>query len=155
MSNSCIEHYLALIGACMPTLGPFFRWLRPSHWKQGNPDHRRYHDTEAFQPAWPKTHKTSSTDDSLMNGSMNLATPAGHDFNSIYGMHSQSLPHRSQESLDSAWVKSDVYGNPKSSATTKVTEKQQAEENPKQTFRNNVELVGLKTMTNAAEAGRR
>ena len=90
-----------------------------------------------------------------MNDSLKLATPAGHDFNSIYGMHSYSLPHRSQESLVPEWIKSDVYGNQKSSAATNVTEKQQVEENPKQTFRNNVELVGLKTMTNAAEAGRR
>ncbi|KAK3173218.1 hypothetical protein OEA41_006547 [Lepraria neglecta] len=72
----CIEHYLALIAACMP-LGPLFRWLCPSQWGKHaehielGPKTNHYDDAEAFQRVWPRNHNTRTTpDDSLMNGSI-------------------------------------------------------------------------------------
>ena len=144
IQTSCIEHYLALIGACLPTLGPFFRWLRPSHWKHGNSDRPTYEDAEAFQRAWPKTHKTSN-DDSIMNDSLSLTAPAGTELNSIYGMHSQSLPGQTQGNLEPGWMTSNVYGDQKNQELKNVMEVQQSEEDPKQTFRNSMELGCLRS----------
>ena len=61
----------------MPTLGPLFRWLRPSQWGK-HAEHielgrktNHYDDAEAFQRVWPRIHDTRTTpDDSLMNGSI-------------------------------------------------------------------------------------
>ena len=69
--KSCIEHYLALIAACMPTLGPFFRYLRPSRWRHmadghKDPGDNQDHISLALSPGWrPKNHK-SSPDSSLI-----------------------------------------------------------------------------------------
>ncbi|KAL8962466.1 MAG: hypothetical protein Q9183_005154, partial [Haloplaca sp. 2 TL-2023] len=48
----CIEHYLALIAACMPTLGPFFRYLRPNRPKRQpqEPLHHPLKDNPASDP---------------------------------------------------------------------------------------------------------
>ena len=59
----------------MPTLGPFFNWLRPSYWKHANhialgPKSRTYDDAEAFQHTWPRPHTFTSLDDSFKHGSI-------------------------------------------------------------------------------------
>ena len=70
--KSCIEHYLALIAACMPTLGPFFRYFRPSRWRhmangRNVPGNRQNHVSLELYPGWrPKIGKTSP-DSSLIN----------------------------------------------------------------------------------------
>ena len=76
-STSCIEHYLALIAACMPTLGPLFRWLRPSQWSKHaghlalGPKINHYDDGEAFHRSWPHyNNNATSPDHSLMNESI-------------------------------------------------------------------------------------
>ena len=63
--HSCIEHYFALIAACMPTLGPFFKWLRPNHWKHVaiGPKSLRYDGDP--ERVWPHPNKTTS-DDTLL-----------------------------------------------------------------------------------------
>ena len=59
----------------MPTLGPFFNWLRPSYWKISKhivlgPKIKTYDDAEAFQHSWPRPHTIMSLDDSFKHGSM-------------------------------------------------------------------------------------
>lgn len=77
--KSCIEHYLALIAACMPTLGPFFRYLRPSQWRHLTDGHRNRRGKQdhvglALDPGWrPKNYKTSP-DSSLINSVKALQT---------------------------------------------------------------------------------
>ncbi|KAL8732433.1 MAG: hypothetical protein Q9181_003968 [Wetmoreana brouardii] len=65
ISDSCIEHYLALIAACMPTLGPFFRYLRPSHLKHVAKGHKSLKDDVGGVWSRPGT-----LDHSLMYGSV-------------------------------------------------------------------------------------
>ena len=56
----------------MPTLGPFFRYLRPSRWQQTSDGHKHPGDNQdhvslALYPGWrPNKHKISP-DSSLMN----------------------------------------------------------------------------------------
>ena len=137
--NSCIEHYFALIAACMPTLGPFFRWLRPSHWKHENLEGHAHHDAEAFQRAWPKPHKTF-TDASLMDGSINIFAPLKNKNNPVYEMHSRSFPQHTQESLEPGWMRSDAYGGHEDPDIKNIAPIQEAEEQVKlkQTLRNSV-----------------
>lgn len=79
--SSCIEHYLALIAACMPTLGPLFRYLRPGAWRSriGQPTAENGPSDEAeeagLRRGWPQhTHKYSP-DSSLLHGSIDIGTP--------------------------------------------------------------------------------
>lgn len=60
----------------MPTLGPFYRWLRPSHWKHQNLDRSPQRDAEGgfHTRVWPKKHKNSVID-SLMNDSLVQTEP--------------------------------------------------------------------------------
>ncbi|KAL8826992.1 MAG: hypothetical protein Q9191_003453 [Dirinaria sp. TL-2023a] len=61
----CIEHYLALIAACMPTLGPFFRHLRPSRLKRVVKGHKFLGDDA--EGVWSRP---GTLDHSLMYGSV-------------------------------------------------------------------------------------
>ena len=78
--TSCIEHWLALIAACMPTLGPFFRWLRPTAWKHLSFGERRLggthgrSDPESYQRVWPKM-KPRRQGSGLSSSSEALSTP--------------------------------------------------------------------------------
>ncbi len=101
----------------MPTLGPFFKWLRPNHWKHvaiapqsiGN---SRYGEPEAFERAWPRPGKTPS-DDSLL-GASTVATEAEAN-NPTFLYSVQMPPGRGQTSqdMDRAWVKLNAHGNRK------------------------------------------
>lgn len=92
--KSCIEHYLALIAACMPTLGPFFRYLRPSQWRHMADEHKdpsdhQHHARLALYPGWrPKNYRTSP-DSSLMSNSLKASHSVGTDL-PLYSMR-QSL----------------------------------------------------------------
>ncbi|KAL8926582.1 MAG: hypothetical protein Q9208_002909 [Pyrenodesmia sp. 3 TL-2023] len=70
----CIEHYLALIAACMPTLGPFFRFLRPSRLKQVVNGHKPLRDDVGGPWSRPGT-----LDHSLMYGSVLRSEHRGND----------------------------------------------------------------------------
>ena len=92
--NSCIEHYLALIAACMPTLGPFFRYLRPSHLKnvaQGQ-QHLGNDPYDEIERQWPRPHKTSP-DSSLLRPSINEASESTQHF----ALPSWARPHFSRK----------------------------------------------------------
>lgn len=118
-SHSCIEHYFALIAACMPTLGPFFKMLRPNHWKHvaigpqslGN---SRYGDPEAFERAWPRPSKTPS-DDTLL-GASTVAPEAEADAKNptfLYSVQRHLSRGQTPQDMDRAWVKSDAHGSRK------------------------------------------
>ncbi|MCJ1454868.1 hypothetical protein MMC28_005221 [Mycoblastus sanguinarius] len=114
----CIEHYLALIAACMPTLGPLFRWLRPSYWKHVQIGHKTrgdnpYDDVEGFHCVWPRPTKTSP-DDSLLHGSIGVASSADKNLNFTYCMQDVSR-QQTPQSVEAGWVKSDAYGVRKNS----------------------------------------
>ncbi|KAI4136810.1 MAG: hypothetical protein L6R39_007601 [Caloplaca ligustica] len=70
----CIEHYLALIAACMPTLGPFFRFLRPSRLKQVVKGHKPLREDVGGPWSRPGT-----IDHSLMYGSVLRSEHRGND----------------------------------------------------------------------------
>ncbi|KAL8896570.1 MAG: hypothetical protein Q9207_007649 [Kuettlingeria erythrocarpa] len=70
----CIEHYLALIAACMPTLGPFFRFLRPSRLKQVAKGHKPLGEDVGGPWSRPGT-----LDHSLMYGSVLRSVDRGND----------------------------------------------------------------------------
>ncbi|KAI4089328.1 MAG: hypothetical protein LQ344_005460 [Seirophora lacunosa] len=90
----CIEHYLALIAACMPTLGPFFRYLHPLRVKRavvkragvnGKGGHRKIHDDHAALEGW---RRPGTLDHSLIHGSVLQSTnrddaAAGHSLDVI------------------------------------------------------------------------
>lgn len=62
----------------MPTLGPFFRWLRPSKWKHNTLQSIR--DTEQQRDWLNGIRKPSTlTDDSLMHGSVIMKDPEERD----------------------------------------------------------------------------
>lgn len=64
----CIEHYFSLIAGCMPTLGPFFRYLHPSHWRRESQQNYR-DDNGNFGTShryWPRKNVKSSPDATLM-----------------------------------------------------------------------------------------
>lgn len=98
----------------MPTLGPFFKWLRPTHWKHvvigpksiGN---SRYGDPEAFERVWPRPSKTPS-DDTLLDHS--VATPGVEEKNPTFSYSVQPPQNRGQtpQEMEKVWVKSDAHG---------------------------------------------
>ena len=115
-SCSCIEHYFALIAACMPTLGPFFKWLRPNHWKHvaigpksiGN---SRCGDPEALERVWPRPIKTPS-DDTLLGASAVTTRTGGKNPTFSYSIR----PYQSKQTpkdMKKVWVKSDACGSRK------------------------------------------
>jgi len=120
ISNSCIEHYLAVIAACMPTLGPFFHWLRPSHWKHENLEHSPHRDIEGFQRVWPRKQK-KSVDDSLMNDTL-VEEPTDKSF--TLASYDMKPPHGRQPT---DWAKSDTYGSENSVECVYVVERPSTE----------------------------
>lgn len=94
----------------MPTLGPFFRYLRPSHIKnraQGQKPlgNDPYDDAERV---WPRPHKTSP-DRSLLHGSINEASESTQHF----ALPNWTRPHLSRkhtgQSIHAAWDKPNTY----------------------------------------------
>ena len=83
--NSCIEHYLALIAACMPTLGPFFRYLRPSRLKRMAKGHKSLADDA--EGVWSRP---GTLDHSLMYGSVLVSQ--GRDNEAAFENSTPSLP---------------------------------------------------------------
>lgn len=109
----CIEHYFALIAACMPTLGPFFKWLRPNHWKHvaigpksiGN---SRFGDAEALERVWPRPSKTPS-DDTLLGGSAVVPEAAQRKRDHTFSYSEQPHP----QDIIRVWMKRDEHGSRK------------------------------------------
>ena len=79
----------------MPTLGPFFRYLRPSQWRHMADEHKDLSDNQgharlALNPGWrPRIYKTSPPDSSIMNNSLKASQTAEPDL-PLYSMR-QSL----------------------------------------------------------------
>lgn len=111
----CIEHYFALIAACMPTLGPFFKWLRPNHWKHfviepQSLGHSRI-DPEAFERVWPRPSKTPS-DDTLLGLSAVASDPGTKKENTrtlSYSRQTQASRGLTPQQDIRAWAKSDAH----------------------------------------------
>ena len=112
---SCIEHYFALIAACMPTLGPFFKWLRPNHWKHfviepQSLGHSRV-DPEAFERVWPRPSKTLS-DDTLLGRSAVASEPGKEKKNTrtlSYSQQTRASRGMTPQQDIRAWAKSDTH----------------------------------------------
>ncbi|KAF6219693.1 hypothetical protein HO133_004162 [Letharia lupina] len=113
----CIEHYFALIAACMPTLGPFFKWLRPNHWKHvaigpQSIGHGRYGDPEAFERVWPRPSKTPS-DDTLLGRSSVAPEAEQNDPTFSYSVQAHQSRAQTPQYMERVWVKSDAHASRK------------------------------------------
>lgn len=115
----------------MPTLGPFFKWLRPNHWKHfvigpkslGN---SRYEDPEPFERVWPRPTKTPS-DDALL-----VATPpaeAGGKTRSFsYSLRAHQERGQTPRDLERAWMMADVGGKGKGELKSEIELKEMERE---------------------------
>ena len=96
----------------MPTLGPIFRKLRPSHWKHVELGNKSLvnDEVDTFQHHWP--HRNTSPDDSLMNGSLDLMGALSSDKNLTSPYWAKPKPHLSRhetpQSADMRWARSDA-----------------------------------------------
>lgn len=94
----------------MPTLGPFFKWLRPNHWKHvaigpksiGN---SRFGDPEALEREWPRRSETPPFDDVLLDGS-SVAPPTPAEERKKDHMFSYRLQPHPQDVIR-VWMKGD------------------------------------------------
>lgn len=78
VTTFCIEHFLALIAGCMPTLGPFFRYLRPSQWRLTTNGHKNLADNpsdgvDSPYRTWARVTRRQFPDHSLLQGSINVS----------------------------------------------------------------------------------
>lgn len=97
----------------MPTLGPFFKWLRPNHWKHvaigpksiGN---SRFGDAEALERVWPRPSKTPS-DDTLLGGSAVVPEAAQRKRDHTFSYSEQPHP----QDIIRVWMKRDEHGSRK------------------------------------------
>lgn len=94
----------------MPTLGPFFRYLRPSRLEnraQGQKPlgNDPYDDAERV---WPRPHKMSP-DSSLLHGSVH-ASESTKDLNSPDWPRPHLHGEQTRQSFHAGWDKSDAYG---------------------------------------------
>lgn len=99
----------------MPTLGPFFKWLRPNHWKHFVIEPQSLGqsrvDPEAFERVWPRPCKTLS-DDTLL-GQSGVAPEPGPE-KTMTRTVSYSRQIRASRGLTPqqdirAWAKSDAH----------------------------------------------
>lgn len=94
----------------MPTLGPFFKWLRPNHWKHvaiepkslGN---GRYEDPEAFECAWPRPDQTISDDTLPWDPAVRPETAEGRDRQFSYDLQKQQVRELSPREMGGSWRK--------------------------------------------------
>lgn len=103
----------------MPTLGPFFKWLRPNHWKHvaigpqslGN---NQFEDPEARARVWPRPGKTTS-DDTLLADSRARSPDAANRKNrsSSYFVQARQEQGPTPREMDRAWMRSEARGNGK------------------------------------------
>lgn len=99
----------------MPTLGPFFKWLRPNHWKHvaiepkslGN---GRYEDSEAFECAWPRPDQTISDDMLPWDPAVRPETAEGRDRQFSYDLQKQQVRELSPREMGESWRKVDADG---------------------------------------------
>ena len=100
----------------MPTLGPFFKWLRPNHWKHvaigpkslGN---SRYEDPEALERVWPRPSKTPS-DDTLLAGSAAMTPDAAEGKHRTFSYSMQAHLGTGQMPRET-WLKAEKKGGSK------------------------------------------
>lgn len=97
----------------MPTLGPFFKWLRPNHWKHvaigpKSLEKSRYGDPEAFERAWPRPSKTPS-DDTLLGRSAAPPETETEGKNPTFSYSVQEYQSQAQtpQEMERVWVKLD------------------------------------------------
>ena len=118
-SSSCIEHYFALIAACMPTLGPFFKWLRPNHWKHvaiepKSSGNSQYRGAEAFERGLPRPNK-GAWNDTLLESSVEMPEPAaeegggGRNGAFAFYAHGDLQPRETER----AWIEANAVGGDK------------------------------------------
>ena len=105
----------------MPTLGPFFKWLRPNHWKHVaiEPqliENSRYGDPEALERVWPRPSKKPS-DDTLLDRSAPLADAETEGKTFIFPYSVQAHQSRGQKTpeRERLWVKPNARGSRKGS----------------------------------------
>ena len=97
----------------MPTLGPFFKWLRPNHWKHvvinpkslGNSHYDR--DAEALERVWPHQPNQMTSDDTLLGRSApTQEAKSGGRFPSYEVQEQQrGTGELTPREMDQAWMK--------------------------------------------------
>lgn len=99
----------------MPTLGPFFKWLRPNHWKHVAIEPKalrdnQYRDSEAFERAWPRPDQTISDDTLPGDSAVRPETAEGKDRQYSYNLQEQQVRDLSPREVGGTWRKVDASG---------------------------------------------